>query len=183
MVDWNLEFTQGLDNNVEELAIGANIWGRSASEPNWSSNQFDGRISEFVLYDAQFDRHQVAALAGFEFQPPQISGRTYGTDANETLSGADVDAGYGDDLVTGTAGNDRLDGGHGQDRLEGGDGDDLLISRADGREPLIAQDYDLEDDPDNEVNPGSRTFIRISLLKPTTFWLGVAGPIRSDSRC
>lgn len=157
MVDWETDFEQGLALNTESMAIGANAWYRDADHPRSTSSHFDGRIRDFVFYDSQFDRNQVADLAGYVHQPVQVEGRTYGTDADETISGTDVDASYGDDTVQGTSGNDRLDGGHGEDRLEGGDGDDLLVSRSDGREPVIAQDYDSEDDPDNEVYPESRT--------------------------
>ena len=74
-----------------------------------------------------------------------IDGVLYGTDGDESLNAADhgvaqVDGGYGDDLIIGSDRNDVLNGGHGEGRLEGGAGDDLLISRSDGREPQIAQD-------------------------------------------
>ena len=78
---------------------------------------------------------------------------------NDTLDGGDgsdtIQGGYGDDIVTGGAGNDTLDGGHGEDTLSGGDGDDVIVSRADAREPVIAQDYDASDDPDNEIDPAT----------------------------
>ena len=157
MVDWKTDFTQGLQNNAENLAIGTNTWNRSESNPNHTSNHFVGGISSFSFFDKQFDRRDIAMFADFEYQPPQVEGRTYGTLDDETLSGSDVDGGYGDDTINGTAGNDRLDGGHGEDRLFGGDGDDLLISRADGREPVIAQDYGPADDPGGEVYERTRT--------------------------
>ena len=176
MVDWKTEFTQGISGNSSELAIGANIWGRSDSNPKWANSEFDGRISEFVVYDTQFNRHQVAELAGFEYETPEVPGRSYGTDAGEQISGSDVDAGYGDDLVTGTDGNDRLDGGHGEDRLEGGAGDDLLVSRSDGREPPVAQLYDpAEDDPDGEVNTDSRTHYPNQPIESNDVLVGGAG--------
>ena len=156
MEDWAPEFTQGLNTNVDSMAIGANIWARNETNDNaWS--HFDGRISNLLFHDSQFTRHEVAEFVGYEFTAPIMEGRTYGTDADETLSGTDVAAGYGDDHVSGTSGNDRLDGGHGEDRIEGGEGDDLLISRSDGREPRIAQYYTAEDDPQREVDPVSRT--------------------------
>ena len=158
MEDWAPEFTVDLSSNTEDMAIGANVWGRSDDDPRAVWSEFDGTISDFVVFDSQMTRHEVADLAGYEFQPMQVPGRTYGTDADETLSGTDVHGGYGDDLVQGTSGDDRLDGGHGEDRLEGGSGNDLLVSRSDGREPMIAQDYDpAEDDPYGEVDPLSRT--------------------------
>ena len=65
--------------------------------------------------------------------------------------------GHGDDLIIGTDGNDMLAGGHGEDRVEGGAGDDFIASYADGREPVIAQNYDQGDDPSNEINDQTRT--------------------------
>ena len=157
MVDWRQEEVTGWSGNSADLAIGANIWSRSDSHPTWSGSQFDGQIQDFLIYDSQLDRHQVANLTGYAYVSPPFPGRVYGSDANEVLSGTDVVGGYGDDLLTGTPAADRLDGEHGQDRLEGGDGDDLLISRSDGREPRIAQDYEAADDPDGQVNPATRT--------------------------
>ena len=157
MVDWDLEFTQGLQTNTEELVLGANIMDRSADYPEAASDYFEGRIFNFAMYDRQLSRQDVGLLTGFEYSPPTVPGRVYGSDDSEILTGTDVHAGYGDDVVLGTDGNDRLDGGHGEDRIEGGPGDDLLISRADGREPQIAQLYGAADDPHGEVNPDTRT--------------------------
>ena len=56
----------------------------------------------------------------------------YGVDGNDTIdfSGVNmpayVDAGPGNDIVTGGAGNDTITGGAGKDSLYGGDGDDRL---------------------------------------------------------
>ena len=86
-----------------------------------------------------------------------VGGTLMGTDADEELTGGNINGGYGDDLLIGTAGGDLLDGGHGEDRLEGGVGADVLTSRSDGREPQIAQTYGLEDDPYGEVNTATRT--------------------------
>ncbi|MEO1205702.1 MAG: LamG-like jellyroll fold domain-containing protein [Pseudomonadota bacterium] len=76
---------------------------------------------------------------------------------NDSLDGGDgsdnLMGGYGDDVLEGGAGSDVLDGGHGEDVLTGGAGDDTIISRADGREPVIAQDYDASDDPNAEIDP------------------------------
>ena len=36
-------------------------------------------------------------------------------------------------------------------------GNDLLVSYADGREPVIAQNYNNDDDPNNEINDATRT--------------------------
>ncbi|MEM9355818.1 MAG: LamG-like jellyroll fold domain-containing protein [Pseudomonadota bacterium] len=79
---------------------------------------------------------------------------------NDTLDGGagndTVMGGYGDDTVSGGAGDDTLSGGHGEDVLIGGDGNDRLESRADAREPVIAQDFDRSDDPDYEVDFDAR---------------------------
>ena len=175
MVDWSLEMTQGLAQNTSDLALGANIWGRSSDDPHWAGSHFDGRIRNFVIHDSQYDRHGVAELAGYEYQPPDVAGRIYGNDTDEVLTGNDVEAGYGNDLVAGTAGNDRLDGGHGEDRIEGGAGDDLLISRSDGREPIIAQNYTAEDDPDSEVNPATRTLYADQPIEANDVLVGGSG--------
>ena len=79
---------------------------------------------------------------------------------NDTLDGGDgndaILGGYGNDVVSGGGDDDSLDGGHGEDALSGGDGNDVIISRADGREPEIAQDFDASDDPDGEIDVASR---------------------------
>ncbi|MCR9254871.1 MAG: hypothetical protein NXI16_02110 [Alphaproteobacteria bacterium] len=69
-----------------------------------------------------------------------------------------VDAGYGNDSVSGDGGNDTLDGGHGEDTVYGGDGDDVILSRADAREPKLAQNYDPREDPDYEIDPVTLTY-------------------------
>jgi len=50
--------------------------------------------------------------------------------------------GEGNDVLLGGAGNDTLRARWGEDTLLGGEGDDRLVSRADGGEPIIAQDPD-----------------------------------------
>tara|TARA_B100001989_G_scaffold212112_1_gene161707 strand:- start:312 stop:4052 length:3741 start_codon:yes stop_codon:yes gene_type:complete len=88
-----------------------------------------------------------------------------GEDGNDMLDGGAGDdelnggndddtllGGYGNDTLNGDEGNDVLDGGHGEDMLDGGAGDDVLISRADDREPEIAQLFDHSDDPYFEVS-------------------------------
>ncbi|MFM1815726.1 MAG: hypothetical protein RLZ98_2421 [Pseudomonadota bacterium] len=74
-----------------------------------------------------------------------------GGQGNDTIQG-----GYGDDTVSGGTGDDTIDGGHGNDTLSGGDGNDRLVSRADAREPVIAQEFGPDDDPDNQIDPASR---------------------------
>jgi len=165
---WAPEFDQGLERNVQNLAIGASIWARTERDPYGTWDHFAGRISGFTIYRTQFDPGEVAAAAGIDPEPEPtepyvMNGRLYGIDEDEVLHAGsnnvnDVHGGYGNDRVVGTRFNDTLDGGHGEDRLVGGEGDDLLISLADGREPVIAQEYGPEDDPDHEINPLTRTY-------------------------
>ena len=169
MKDWNLEFTQGLEANDRDMAIGASTWSRTDDRPHETRDHFDGRIREFAILDTQLGHRQVATLAGNPLaEPPAVPtvdehGVLHGSDNGESLDAiqygvTEVHGGYGDDTLIGTSGNDVLNGGHGEDRLDGGDGDDLLVSRADGREPEIAQDYGREDDPDREIDPNTRTY-------------------------
>ncbi|HMB47078.1 MAG TPA: hypothetical protein VKN63_02265, partial [Afifellaceae bacterium] len=53
-------------------------------------------------------------------------------------------------------GADTLDGGHGEDTVDGGAGNDTIISRADDREPEIAQEFDRSDDPDYGLDFAAR---------------------------
>ncbi len=160
---WETGFDQGIEANLNDLAVGASIWGRSAENPDWASNFFEGVISELTVYDSQMTRTEVAELAGLTppaplTEPTEIDGVMVGTDNGETLAGFRyVNGAYGDDVVIGTSKADTLDGGEGEDQIDGGDGDDLIISRSDGREPVIAQLYDAEDDPYGEIDPQTRT--------------------------
>ena len=163
----NTEFQQGIENNTESLILGANGWGRN-DDNNKIYNHFDGQIEGFTVYGSQLDSNAIEALAGLEVEEPLteptvMDGVLYGTDDDESLDAAthnvnQVHAGYGDDTVTGTMAADTLDGGHGEDSIVGGAGDDLIRSYADGREPVIAQDYTDEDDPNNEINDATRTY-------------------------
>ncbi|MDJ0894329.1 MAG: Ig-like domain-containing protein [Alphaproteobacteria bacterium] len=65
---------------------------------------------------------------------------------------AKIDGTIGDDVLAGTDEFDVLEGGYGQDVLDGGAGDDILISHSDAGEPVIGQDFNAADDPNNEVN-------------------------------
>ena len=190
MRDWNQEFTQGLSTNTEELAIGANIWARSEENPLYATNELSGTIVDFTIYDTQYDRHQIAKLAGVEpereLKEPTVIDRVlvgtlqddtqlyaeeygvhavfgdYGNDvliANPTLPAAGVALSDGeeiDDDLSRFA--NILNGGHGNDRLIGSEHADLLISRADGREPKIAQEWNEEDDPYGEIDLESNTY-------------------------
>ena len=57
LVGSRTDFTQGLDTNNEQLAIGANIWGRSEENPLYARNEFAGVITDFTVYD-----HQLSAI-------------------------------------------------------------------------------------------------------------------------
>ena len=184
MQDWAYAFTQGLEANTQNLVIGANGWGRSEEHPFTTWNHFDGQISDFVIYDSQFSHDEVSTLAGNPPPPPLtdptvIDGVLQGTDGNDVLDAGEhgvteVHGGYGDDEVIGTAGNDVLNGGHGEDVLRGGDGDDLLVSRSDGREPVIAQEYGIEDDPDGEIGEGG-TYYRDQPIVADDVLIGGSG--------
>ena len=107
-------------------------------------------------------------------------GVLYGSDADEILYAGlnnvtEVHGGYGDDTIIGTAAADMLDGGHGEDRLEGGAGDDWLISYSDGREPVIAQDYSGQDDPDNEIDPLTNTYYSYQPIEADDVLIGGSG--------
>ena len=188
--DLEIEYTQGIETNLEPIAIGANIWGRSPEDPNYARNEFHGTIRDFTLYDSQFDGQQVAQLAASaESEPPISTGDdilvgTKGDDGNLDAGAAGVNrvfGDYGDDtlIANSNAGvlaahtvpsgdlselldvgvyANILDGGHGSDTLIGSDHNDLLVSRADGREPKIAQEWDASDDPLNELDPISNTY-------------------------
>ena len=138
-----------------------------------------------MILDSQFNHNQVAELSGNPpIEPPTeptvIDDVLVGSDSDERLDAAEfgvqqVHGGYGNDLVIGTAGDDVLDGGHGEDVLEGGDGDDLLISRSDGREPVIAQEFDETDDPNGEIDPNSRTYYPNQPIQADDVLIGGAG--------
>ena len=185
MKDWEVGFTQGLEENTQNLAIGANTWARNEHRPDKTWDLFAGTIADFTIYNQQYDHQQVAELAGHPpdsplTEPTVIDGVLYGTDQGETLEASDhgvaeVNGGYGDDLVLGSDRDDVLDGGHGEDRLEGGAGNDLLISRSDGREPQIAQDYDGADDRDGQINSLTRTYYDDQPILADDVLIGGAG--------
>lgn len=118
MRDWEQEYQQGIDTNLAPIAIGANIWGRSAEDPLYARDEFDGVISDLTIFDSQYDRHQVKALAGVEDPPPLddptvIEGVLVGTLEGDTLDlnqpeYAGVNAAFGD------YGNDTLIGNNTQ---------------------------------------------------------------------
>ncbi|MEO0530612.1 MAG: LamG-like jellyroll fold domain-containing protein [Planctomycetota bacterium] len=159
IADGKADFTQGIAPNENSLVIGGSTTNRSGDRLN-INDPLAGEVTEFAIYDSQLGLAEVAGLAGLDLARPTealvIEGVLTGTDADETLAGSAIDGGYGDDEVTGTAGADVLDGGHGEDIVNGGAGNDLIVSRSDGREPIIAQDYS-DEDPRGEVNDATRT--------------------------
>jgi hypothetical protein len=68
-----------------------------------------------------------------------------------------------------------LNGGHGNDTLFGSDLDDLLISRGDGREPVIAQPWDADDDPLGEIHPKSNTYYENQPIEGDDILVGGGG--------
>ena len=153
-------FDQTMVMNDNSLVIGASTVSRDGDRQNLH-DFFNGTISDFTIYDRQLGLSEVAELAGVDLSPPEtptmIDGVLTGTDRGEGLTGQFVNGGYGDDAIAGTLFDDILIGGHGEDILYGMEGDDLLISRSDGREPVLAQDYDVSDDPYGEIDPVTRT--------------------------
>ena len=47
--DWESDFTQGLDTNTQNLAIGANTWSRNENRPDWARNHFDFSFAKVEL--------------------------------------------------------------------------------------------------------------------------------------
>ncbi len=160
IADAEVDFQQGIAPNDNSLVLGASTVSRDGDRQNFR-DPLAGEISSFVIYADQYGLAEMAALAGVDQSPletpTEIDGVMTGTEYRDTLRDSLVDGSYGNDLVFGTRGNDILNGGAGLDRLKGEAGDDLLISRSDGWEPVIAQDYDAGDDPYGEVDPDSRT--------------------------
>ena len=160
IADAEVTFDQTIVLNDNSLVIGADTTSRNEDRENLKAF-FTGQISEFTIYDSQLSLEQVAELAGVDLSSPSeptvIEGVLTGTDRGEALKGRHVEGGYGDDTVNGTSKADVLAGGHGEDKLVGGRGNDLLISRSDGREPALAQEYDAADDPYGLIDPLTRT--------------------------
>ena len=166
----NAAFTQAINLNMENLAIAANTWARKKDRhPFATQDNLDGRIENFTIYRSQLSQRKISELASQvpkTEEPPTdpivIKERLYGTDKNEELSANDhgvndIFGAYGDDKLVGTSKEDRINGGHGLDQLQGGAGNDVLLSRSDGREPRIAQEYGRDDDPEREINRTTRT--------------------------
>ena len=145
MVDGEAEFTQSLQQNTQNMAIGANTWSRNADRPNKTWDNFDGRISDFVIYDTQYDSDAVQQLDG-NYQTYTQDGFTlvyrgkvlyvHGTeDNNKFFWSADEPMTFSVDRIDFTI----LDGtkriqflesdGYDSIRMIGSSGDDMLHSR------------------------------------------------------
>jgi len=61
--DAEVGYTQGIQDNPNPLAIGANIWGRSEQNPNFARDLFDGTITNLTIYDSQLSASEVNDLA------------------------------------------------------------------------------------------------------------------------
>ena len=97
-------FKVGLENNTESLLIGANGSSRSAENPDNIYSEFDGVITDVMVFDQQLQPTQIATLAEPVTGPPAVD-PGMGTDGNDTLDGDD-----GDNTLTGLMGDDTLNG-------------------------------------------------------------------------
>jgi hypothetical protein len=59
---WNTQFTDGLENNTQAMAIGASTWSRTSDCPHRTGDYLDGRIDGFTIYDVQYDANEIGAL-------------------------------------------------------------------------------------------------------------------------
>ncbi len=60
--------------NDEEIAIGANIWGRDDSRPDWVKDVFDGQISDVQIFDRVLNQAEIIAVGGVTPETPTGSG-------------------------------------------------------------------------------------------------------------
>ena len=183
IADAEVDFQQGIAPNDNSLVLGASTKVRDGDNLN-PREPLAGTIHSFAVYGEQFDLAAMAGLAGLDqtplAEPTEIDGVLVGTDRRDFLNGdllgsTNLNGGYRNDELLGTDGDDRLDGGHGEDVVNGGKGNDLIISRSDGREPLIAQDYDENDDPNGEVNPDTRTLYADQPIRADDLLIGGEG--------
>ncbi|MEP3045455.1 MAG: LamG-like jellyroll fold domain-containing protein [Roseibium sp.] len=148
------DFKQGMEDNTRALVVGASGAYRSDDSQN-AGSEFEGTISDVMVFDGQLDKTDVAALAG-EVDPafataaleaiaegdlmPAFQQLHHGSDEAKALAmayginhdgelttGAAYQAGTsGADDLDGTDGADAIDGGLGNDTINGGAGNDLL---------------------------------------------------------
>ena len=107
-----------------------------------------------------------------EIEALQLGAGNDTVDAAATTSGITVDAGAGDDLITGGSGADTLTGGLGGDTITGGAGNDVIdVGAGDGAEDFVV----LTDGAGNDtitgfaapIDNGDGTFTALDLLDVT----------------
>jgi len=94
---------------------------------SWAKKSFDGSLPDISNEIEQAEELPVAYLYNFVQQ--------YIYDGDNTIKitstvgqATSIDAGAGNDTITGGAGNETIDAGAGSDKIDGGAGDDTLIS-------------------------------------------------------
>ncbi|WP_415717692.1 LamG-like jellyroll fold domain-containing protein [Roseibium sp.] len=148
------EFKQGLDMNERSFVVGASgAWRRD--DAHTASQQFDGTISDVMVFDEQIAGEDMAALAG-EVDPafqtsalealaqddlmPAFQQLHHGSDEAKALAMAfgfnhdgelTTGAAYQEgtdagETIEGTEGADAINAGLGNDTVNGGDGNDVL---------------------------------------------------------
>ncbi|WP_420414759.1 LamG-like jellyroll fold domain-containing protein [Roseibium sp.] len=148
------EFQQGLEANSRAFVVGASGAWRS-DDSQRASSQFDGTISDVMVFGSQLGQTDVAALAGavdanFESAAlnaiaqnnliPAFQQLHHGSDEAKALAmaygithdgdlttGAAIQSGTdGADTLSGTGEADAIDGGLGNDTIDGEGGNDVL---------------------------------------------------------
>ncbi|NET35261.1 MAG: hypothetical protein F6K19_25075 [Cyanothece sp. SIO1E1] len=161
-IDAAPDFTVGLSSNHESLAIGANTWSRTQTNPTRIRDAFDGTISDFKVFDNSIVADAVApgvpmgehdnaakgpcpATGGpvcncgknEDEQEPAESGdnssQLKGTQADDQLIGSDSSQ-----LIKGYRGKDQVKAGAGKDTVYGGNDDDQIEGEQ-GNDRLLGQ--------------------------------------------
>ncbi len=144
------EFKQGMETNTESLVVGASGYRRSdASKP--ATEEFDGMIADFLIYNTQLAPEQVAAISGeanaadalyaldgedlmpafaqlhhasdeLEAIAHDFGYHHHGLMGNQTIEKGSDDA----DQLTGGYASDYINGLLGHDTIDGGGGSDHL---------------------------------------------------------
>jgi Ca2+-binding RTX toxin-like protein len=105
--------TNGIDGNHEPWVLGAATHTSTAGGTlDDLTHYFDGRISEFSIFDTQLDTTAIN-----DMYDAGVNGHDLSAPGSQT---ADAD------MIGGTAGNDTISGNNGDDFLHGGDGDDTI---------------------------------------------------------
>ncbi|MEP2809623.1 LamG-like jellyroll fold domain-containing protein [Parasphingorhabdus sp.] len=148
------DFKQGMENNERAFVVGATGAWRS-DDSHTAGAEFDGTISDVMVFEGQLDKAEMATLAG-EVDPafavaafdaiaagdliPAFQQLHHGSDEAKALAmeyginhdgelttGAAYQAGTdGADDLDGTDGADAIDGGLGDDAIDGGAGNDVI---------------------------------------------------------